>query len=139
MQHIDVGSFSILGGGGQTQRGQLQYKGGGGVLQNVHTCMHACTCCLNVHTPMHACTHKCMHACMHTCIDLRPVMKINKIKACDLYGKNTCNFTKSERNERGKFFFLVYIAYKLLESAYIYTHALLKSKQWMSIYDKPKI
>ena len=28
---------------GHTQRGQHQYFGGGGVLQNVHTRMHACT------------------------------------------------------------------------------------------------
>ena len=47
---VGVGSFSILGlwgGSGllQVQRGQLQYLGGGGVLQNIHAhiCMHACT------------------------------------------------------------------------------------------------
>ena len=45
--YIDVGSLSILGaggGGGQTQRGQLQYEGGG-VLRKVHIhmCAHVCT------------------------------------------------------------------------------------------------
>ena len=34
---------------------------------------------------------------------------------------------------------VIYIAKKLFESAYIYTHALLKSKQWISIYKKPYI
>ena len=60
-------------GGGGTQRGQIQYLGWG-VLQNVHTglhahthtCMHAYTrmyMLLNVHTSMDACTHTCV--CKH--------------------------------------------------------------------------
>ena len=57
--------FSI-GGGGQTQRGQLQYLGG--IAKSTYT--HACTCtfmhthALNIHTPIYACTR--MYACMHS-------------------------------------------------------------------------
>ena len=56
-------------------------------------------------------------------------MKIIKMKLSDLYEKiliYTCHFSSSERSEQGKFW--LYFAYS--ESENIYTHALLKSKQW---------
>ena len=49
------------GGGGQTQHGQIQYLGGGGVLPKVHIGMRA---------HAHVCTHMCLifiHPCMHAC------------------------------------------------------------------------
>ena len=51
----------------------------------------------------------CRHICMHTFIHLRPDMKITKIKASDLYEKNiyTCNFSSSERRERGNLFCVI--------------------------------
>ena len=70
--------------------------GGGGVLQNVHTRMHAHTHMyermyklLNGPTPMHACTHTCMHACIctHTIIHWNLDMKSIKIKENDFYRK----------------------------------------------------
>ena len=58
-QCIGVGSNTTLGGG-QSQRGQLQYLRG--IVKCTQT--HACTrmyMLLNVPTPMHACIYKCMH------------------------------------------------------------------------------
>ena len=43
INHMRRKLFNIVGGGGHTQRGQHEYFGGGGVLQKVHTRMHACT------------------------------------------------------------------------------------------------
>ena len=67
----------MFGGGGGVKASKANfYTWGAGLLQNVHTCMHAhihvCTCMyilLNVHTTMHAHTMyacACMH--MHTYI-----------------------------------------------------------------------
>ena len=44
----------------------------------------------------------------------------------------TCNLTSGERIKRGKF--LVIILSKNYLNLHTYTHALLKSKQWISIY-----
>ena len=158
MWYIGVGSFSILGRGGQTQHSQLQYLGGAVPKVHIRMRAHACTCMhtpvLNIHTHMHACTcmyinahtsvkysytHACMH--MHICMHaqsiqtyiLHPNMKIIKIKASDLYEKTTKIIQVNEES------MVIYIAYKLFESAYIYTHTLLKSKQWISIFKKPYI
>ena len=60
---------------------------------------------------MHAHTHTHMHARLYACIHLHPDMKIFQIKAIYLYEKNkqiyTCNFTSSERSERGKFLVII--------------------------------
>ena len=49
---------------------------------------------LNVHTPMHACTHTHVfrHACIYTCTTY---MKMIKIKASDLYEKNTSKYIRA--------------------------------------------
>ena len=138
---IGVGSFSIWGGGrggGQTHRGQLQYffGGGGGIARSTYT--HACTCTcmhthvLNIHTTMHASTH--MYAWMHSYANIHPNKKIIKSKVSDLYGKKQ---QPRYTSERGKFCYDYLYCLNLFEFAYIYTHVLLKSKQWISIHTKP--
>ena len=80
-------------------------------------------------------THVCMHAQpMQACI-LHPDIKIIKIKASDLYEKNSNKYIQV--NEESFGFFILPKSY--FDSAYIYTLALLKSKQWISIYKKPYI
>ena len=73
-------------------------------------------------------------------------MKIIKIKASDFYEKKTKTnidilfYLKLVKWTRKDFdYYTCYIAQKLFESACIYTHALLKSKQWISIFKKPNI
>ena len=64
---------------------------------------------------MHARTHTCMHACTCICMNAfihsHPGMEIIKIKASDLYEKQTqiytCYFTSSEQSERGKFLVII--------------------------------
>ena len=109
------GSFSILGGGGQSQRGQLQYLGGGGgyckMYAHTHAHMYA-RMHMRVHGAKCSYTHAYMH--MHAYIyTLNHDMKIIKIKASDLYENNiyTCNFSSSERSEpsEDKFWSLYYL------------------------------
>ena len=74
---------------------------------------------------MHAHTHTHMYACIstHTFVHLHPDMKSIKIKANDFYEKkeiHTCNFTSSERSERGKF--LVIILPKLYLNLHTFIH-----------------
>ena len=73
--NIGVGSFSIWGGGVQSQWGQLQYGEGIAKCTYTHICMHihmyACTLMYMViytHSCMH--THVCMHAHAYACIHL---------------------------------------------------------------------
>ena len=105
--------------GGVPSEANINTWGGGGIAKCTYA--HACThthmyermyMLLNVQTPMHACTHACMHACIctHTFIHLHPDMKSIKIKANNFYEKKqiyTCNFTLSERSERGKFLVII--------------------------------
>ena len=65
--YIDVGNFSILGGGGRPDPARpTSIRVGGCIAKSTYTheytCMHLHV--LNIHTPMHACTH--MYACMHS-------------------------------------------------------------------------
>ena len=128
--------------GGQA-RPNLILGGGGGVLQNVHTRMHAhthvCThmyMLLNVHVRMHTHTHTCMHAstCTHTFIHLHPNMKIIKIKASDPYEKQIYTSERSERVLKGLVIILPK-SYPNLQT-FIQMHY---SQQWISIFKKPNI
>ena len=72
-------------------------------------------------------THVCMHA--------QPMQTFYILIWKSLKSKQAISMKKQQQiytSEQGKFRFL-------FESAYIYTHALLKSKQWISIYKKPYI
>ena len=93
------------GGGGQTQRGQLQCWGGGGYCQKhiyacVHRHMYAHTCVKYSYT--YACmhTHVCMHAQSMQTYILHPNMKIVKIKASDLYEKKNSKKDMQVNEER---------------------------------------
>ena len=59
-------------------------------------------------------------------------MKSIKIKANDFYGKK-------QVSEVTRKVFGYYITLNLFESAYIYTHVLFKSKQWIYILKKANI
>ena len=71
MTIIGVGELFNIGGGGQSQRDQTQYLGGGVYCKmNIHACMHIHTYAhMHMHVSKysytHACTHTHTYACMH--------------------------------------------------------------------------
>ena len=97
-ENIGVGSFSILG-----------YWGGGGKPRTVNSnaggyCQKYIYACVHMHMYDHTCvkysyTHACMHT--HVCMHAQPMqrtfysdMKIIKIKASNLYEKNSITNTR---------------------------------------------
>ena len=93
----------------------------------MHMYAHTCVKYSNTHACMHA--HVCMHAQPMQAYILHHDLKIFKIKESDLYEKKRNKYIQVNEESFGYFYCL-----KLFESTYIYTHALLKSKQWISIY-----